>query len=60
MSLPENHCSILFATGYKRLTEGGLEAFCLGVFCFGAFGLRLLLLTFGFMTWEAFGREKNC
>jgi hypothetical protein len=25
--LPENYCSTLFTTGYKRLTEGGHEAF---------------------------------
>jgi hypothetical protein len=34
MPLPENHCSTLFTTGYKRLTEGEHEAFC---FCFGGF-----------------------
>jgi hypothetical protein len=27
MPLPENRCSTSFTTGYKRLTEGGHEAF---------------------------------
>jgi hypothetical protein len=47
----------LFATGYKRLTEGGRKGFCVGVFALGTFALRLL--AFGFLVWEAFGREKN-
>jgi hypothetical protein len=41
MPLPENHCSTLFTNGYKRLTEGGFEAFALGVFAL-SFCLRLL------------------
>jgi hypothetical protein len=55
MSLPENHCSTLFTTGYKRLTEGGWRAFALG-FLLWAFCLRLLLFgfwAFGFLMWEA-------
>jgi hypothetical protein len=47
MPLPENHCSTLFTTQCKRLTEGGCKVFA----------LRLLLLAFGFLVWEAFGRE---
>jgi hypothetical protein len=31
MPLPENHCSTLFTTGYKRLTEGGCKAFAFWV-----------------------------
>jgi hypothetical protein len=47
MPLPENCCSTLFTTGYKRLTEGGCQAFALRLLLFGflmgkAFGLRLL------------------
>jgi hypothetical protein len=39
--LPENCCSTLFITGYKRLTEGGHQALVLGAF---AIALRLLLM----------------
>jgi hypothetical protein len=50
MSHPSlNCCSTLFTTGYKRLTEGGCQAFLLGRF---AFALRLLL--FGFLMGKAF------
>jgi hypothetical protein len=45
MPLPENCCSTLFTTGYKRLTEGGCAAFALG-FLLEAFA-------FGFLMWEA-------
>jgi hypothetical protein len=44
--LPESHCSTLFTSGCKRLTEG--EAFALGFW------------VVSFLVWEAFGREKNC
>jgi hypothetical protein len=44
--LPENCCSTLFTTEYKRLTEGACEAFW-------PFGFWLS----GFWMWEAFGRE---
>jgi hypothetical protein len=65
MPLPENFCSTLFTTGYKRLTEGGHKAFCFGGFCFEAFALGILLWgflleafafgfwAFGFLMWEA-------
>jgi hypothetical protein len=39
-------CSTLFTTGYKRLTEGGLKAFCFGAFCFRAFALGAFALDF--------------
>jgi hypothetical protein len=32
--LPKNHHSTLFTTGYKRLTEGGHQAFVLGRLAF--------------------------
>jgi hypothetical protein len=53
MPLPENHCSILFTTGYKRLPEGGCQAFCFGgLFALGAFfALGLLLEAFAFGFW---------
>jgi hypothetical protein len=38
-TLPKSLCSTLFAAGYRRPAEGGLEAFC---FYFGGF------LSFGF------------
>jgi hypothetical protein len=46
--LPENLCSTLFTTGYKRLTEAGCEAFAFGFFCFEAFA-------FGFWAFGFFG-----
>jgi hypothetical protein len=58
MLLPENPCSSLFTTGYKRLPEGGHQAFALGAF---AFDLRLVVFGFlrgkAFWMWEVFGRE---
>jgi hypothetical protein len=50
MPLPVNCCSTLFTTGYKRPPEDGRGAFAF------AFGFYLLL--WGFLVWEAFGREK--
>jgi hypothetical protein len=50
--LPENYCSTLFKTGDIRHTSGG-SVFALGALCFGSGA-------FGFLLWEAFGREKNC
>jgi hypothetical protein len=51
-ALPDN-CSTFFTTGYKRFTEGGCEAFCIGAFCFltgKAFGFWMKR---GFLMWEA-------
>jgi hypothetical protein len=65
--LPENHCSTLFTTRCKWLTEGGHKAPALGTFalrlfvlgfCFG--GYYLLTSEFGFLMWEDFWREKDC
>jgi hypothetical protein len=63
MPLPENCCSTLFNTGFKRLTEGGhwafalrlllsLEAFCFGSFCFEDFA-------FGFFGVGGFWKGKG-
>jgi hypothetical protein len=35
MLCPENWCSTLFTTGYKRIAEGGYEAFGFGFWFFG-------------------------
>jgi hypothetical protein len=52
MPLPENCCSTLFASVYKRPTEGGLGAlvFAFWVFTLGFWAFRLFawLLTFCF------------
>jgi hypothetical protein len=59
MPLPENHCSTLFTTGYKRLTEGGCEAFSLWAFAFG-----LLVFWCGRLFFGGKGKEllkgKDC
>jgi hypothetical protein len=65
--LPENHCSTLFTTGYKRLAGRGHSVFALGAFYFGDFLLLGLftLETFGFLGEGRlfdvgdFGREKD-
>jgi hypothetical protein len=62
--LPENHCSTLFITGYKRLTEGGHRAFAFWAFWWGRllllFGLLLLAFgLFGFLIWEALEGKMN-
>jgi hypothetical protein len=48
----------MFTAGYKRLTEGGWEAFCLGLlfwgFCFEAFILGFWLFEVG-----GFWKEKR-
>jgi hypothetical protein len=66
MPLPENCCSTLFTTGYKRLTEGGHEIFALENFWFGlllwgfcfklfALGFCFWLFAFGLLGFGAFG-----
>jgi hypothetical protein len=52
--LPENFCSILFTTGYKRFIEGGRKVFALG-----AFALRLLLLACRFLAFWCGGFWKG-
>jgi hypothetical protein len=58
MHLPENHCSTLLTTGYKRPDEEELEtfAFCLWlfwalVFALGHEAFCLWLLSFAFGFW---------
>jgi hypothetical protein len=62
MPLPENHCSTLFTSGYKRFTEGGWEAFCFEAFCFWLllwdFCLRLFTFRFWLFDVGGFGRER--
>jgi hypothetical protein len=60
--LPENHCSILFTTGYKKLTEGGLggEGRCGCLLWAFALGLFAWLLGFWLSEMGGFGREKDC
>jgi hypothetical protein len=42
MPLPENCCSTLFITGYKRLTKGRCKTFAFG-FCFWLVALGFLM-----------------
>jgi hypothetical protein len=46
-------CPALFAA--IKDPEGGKRAFCFPLLAFAFWGF-----TFGFLVWEAFGREKNC
>jgi hypothetical protein len=55
--LSKNHCSTLFTTGYKRLAEGGCEAFA---FVFGFLLWAFAFLTFGFLKGKAFWMKGNC
>jgi hypothetical protein len=55
-------CSTLFTAVHKRPAEGGLGAFCFLPVAFALevfWGLWLDFFAFGFLVWEAFGREKN-
>jgi hypothetical protein len=54
MPLSENRCSTLFTTGYKRLTEGGHEAFA-----FWVKGGFWLLVEGRLFDVGGFGREKK-
>jgi hypothetical protein len=60
MSLPENCCSTLFTTGYKRLAEGGNKTFAFGFWAFGLLGFWLWLLDEGrLFDVGGFGRQKD-
>jgi hypothetical protein len=48
----------LFTLGYKRLAEGGHEAFAFGFCAFVLLGFGFF--AFDFWMWEAFGREMDC
>jgi hypothetical protein len=50
---PELLLHLLFTTGYKRLAEGGCQAFAFGFLMGKALGFWFL----AFWMWKAFGRE---
>jgi hypothetical protein len=55
MPLPENPCSTLFTTEYKRLTEGGCTAIALGLLFWGL----LLEAFFAFWLFDVGGFWKG-